>query len=158
MWQNTGGRRGRGFTLTEVVLVVAIMAILTTVAVPAYTDYVSRGKISEATGTLAATRIRMEQYFQDNRTYANSEDKCGITLPTGRYFTYSCAITASGQGYTLTATGGVTGSDASMKGFTYTVNQNDLRATTSVPTGPEGKSLGWSTRDSCWVLKKPGLC
>src|SRR5690606_1858627 len=59
----------RGFTLIELMITVAIIAILAAVAVPSYQDYVRRGKVTEATATLAQFRIKMEQYFQDNQTY-----------------------------------------------------------------------------------------
>jgi type IV pilus assembly protein PilE len=56
----------RGFTLIEVMIVVAIVAILSSVAYPAYTDYVRRGQLQEAFTNLANYRIQMEQYYQDN--------------------------------------------------------------------------------------------
>ena len=62
-------QRYKGFTLIEVMIVVAIIAILATVALPAYTDYVRRGKIAEGTSALLAMKTKMEQYFADNRSY-----------------------------------------------------------------------------------------
>ncbi|HTS84956.1 MAG TPA: prepilin-type N-terminal cleavage/methylation domain-containing protein, partial [Usitatibacter sp.] len=61
-------RQARGFTLIEVMIVVAIIAILAAIAVPSYQDYVTRGRIIEATGGLGDARNKMEQYFQDNRS------------------------------------------------------------------------------------------
>ena len=62
-------QRARGFTLIEVLVVVAIVGILAAIALPSYADYVRRSKIIEATRGLSDFRTRMEQYFLDNRTY-----------------------------------------------------------------------------------------
>ena len=50
-------------------IVVAVIAILAVVAIPAYGDYVIRGKLVDATTQLSDGRIKMEQFFQDNRAY-----------------------------------------------------------------------------------------
>src|SRR5450631_4724882 len=62
--------RSKGFTLIELMIVVAIVAILTTIAYPNYRDYVIRGQLVDATQGLSALRANLERYFQDNRTYA----------------------------------------------------------------------------------------
>ena len=76
----------KGFTLIELMIVVVVIGILSAIAMPAYTDYVKRGKAAEATATLADMRIKMEQFFQDNRTYIG-----GACAPTStvKYFTYT---------------------------------------------------------------------
>jgi len=53
-------------------IVVAIVAILTTIAYPNYRDYVIRGQLVEGTTALASLRANMERYYQDNRTYITS--------------------------------------------------------------------------------------
>lgn len=138
-----------GFTLIEVMIVVAIVAILARIAYPAYLDYVTRSHIPDATSNLATLQTKMEQWFQDQRSYLNGAD-CGgapsTSMPSSSYFTFTCAATATT--YTLTATGIAT---STMNGFTYTVNQDGTRATTSVPSG-------WGTNAGCWVTKKGGVC
>ncbi len=64
--------RNAGFTLLELMIVVAIIAILAAVALPSYRDYVLRGNLVDGTQQLAAYRAQMEQYYQDARTYADS--------------------------------------------------------------------------------------
>ncbi|MBI5918845.1 MAG: prepilin-type N-terminal cleavage/methylation domain-containing protein [Nitrosomonadales bacterium] len=136
-----------GFTLVELLIAVVIVSILGAVAIPAYTDYTKRGKISEATSNLASVRVAMEQYYQDNRSYLNG-GACGATLPaapTVQYFTFTCAATAST--YTVTATG-----SGAMAGFAYTINEANTKASTV--TG----ATGWSGNNACWVTKPGGAC
>ncbi len=58
-----------GFTLIEVMITVAIIAILAAVALPNYIDYVTRSRLVEAKSNLSDMRTRLEQYFLDNRSY-----------------------------------------------------------------------------------------
>jgi type IV pilus assembly protein PilE len=141
-----------GFTLLELMITVVVIAILAAIAIPSYSDYVQRGKLSEAVGQLSTMRVKMEQWFQDNRTYLNSGGTaCGPSMPSAsdgaKYFTYTGACTAST--YTITATGA---SAQGMNNFVYTLNQANSKSTTTVPTGWSGAS------SNCWVLKKDGSC
>src|SRR5688500_3851726 len=52
-----------GFTLIELMIAMAVMAILAAVAMPAYNDYVRRGMLVEATNNLSDMRVRMEQFY-----------------------------------------------------------------------------------------------
>ena len=73
-------RNMSGFTLIELMIAVVVVAILTAIALPSYQEYVTRGKITEATSNLADMRVKLEQFFQDNRTYVGA---CAAG-PTGR--------------------------------------------------------------------------
>jgi len=143
----------KGFTLVELMIVVVIVAILAAVSIPAYSDYVRRGKITEATTALSGLRVRMEQYYQDNRTYLNA-GACGVAMPNAtevKYFTVACPIaTATANAYIITATG-----SGSMNGFTYTIDQSNAKTSTvTVPPAP----AGWSGSATCWVTKPGGIC
>ncbi len=141
--------RSKGFTLIELMIVVAIIGLLARIAFPSYQDYVRRGKIGEATSELAAFRARQEQFFQDNRTYV-SGGTCGAALPTGtKYFTYTCVTphpSLPAPSYLATATG-VAGQG--MSGFAFTIDQNNAR-TTTFP--------GVSGTPACWIYKKGDSC
>jgi type IV pilus assembly protein PilE len=143
----------RGFTLIELMIVVAIVAILAAVAVPAYTSYVLRGKLTEAFSELSGMRVRLEQYYQDNRSYGSTAAQCGLGATyTVKYFTYSCTWGAGGTPQFFTAT--ATGIAAQGTGlFVYTIDQSNAKQTTGVPTG-------WNAPNpnNCWATKPGGTC
>ncbi len=140
-------KKYRGFTLVELMIVVAIISILAVIAVPAYTDYVRRGKIVEATSALSDMRVKMEQYFQDNRNYTSACQAGTVApVPTAtNNFTFSCTPAASTYVVTAQGIGG-------MADFRYTINESNVRRTLGVASGWSGAG------NSCWVLKKDGSC
>ena len=148
--------RSSGFTLIELMVTVAIVAILAAIALPSYSEYVTRSRLMDAHSRLGDLRIQMEKYFQDNRSYMNGAacgiDGAGLALATanadgGRSFDYTCpagALTATT--YSVVATGRAA---KGMTGFTFSVNQ----ANTKASSGP----AGW-TAAACWFVRKDGSC
>lgn len=140
-----------GFTLIEIMIAVAIIAILAAIAVPSYSDYVRRAKIAEATGGLADMRVKMEQFYQDNRTYQTAAPCAAGTAvapPAGvKYFTFTCVATPTT--FTITATGIAPGMD----GFVYTVDQANVQSTTIAP-GSAAANAGYASNATCWVVRK----
>lgn len=146
--------RYRGFTVIEVMIAVAIVALLAALALPSYRDYILRGKLVDAHNALADFRVRQEQFYQDNRRYdGGGLGGCGAAAPTSKYFTFTCVPAAApAQTYLATATG-IAGEG--MGGFMFTVNQANARNT--VVTAP-ASSNGWSSNAGCWVRAKANLC
>ncbi len=146
-----------GFSLIELMIVVAVVAILSAIALPSYQEYVTRGKITEATSNLADMRVKMEQYFQDNRTYVGA-CVAGTTAPlppaaTTRYFDFACpAGNLTATTFLVTATGRAA---QGMGGFFYSVDQANVQA--SVITAP-ALTDGWASNAACWVIRKGGAC
>ena len=143
-------RRQPGFTLIELMIAVAIIAILAAIAVPSYTEYIRRGRVSDATSQLAGMRIKMEQYFQDQRTYQGA-CTAGTVAPkpaSTPSFTFDCpAANLTATTYVVEAIG--IGSMAPAK---YTIDQAGARKTETAPGGWLG------TGNACWVVKKDGSC
>lgn len=141
--------RKNGFTLIEVMVVVAIIGILAAIAIPNYADYVTRSRVPEAISGLSDMRVRMEQYFQDNRTYAGAcVTNTVAPLPTATNFLFACPVLTATT-YSVTATGNNPGP---MAGFSYAVDQSNLRSSTmSSPST-------WTSNANCWVTKRDGSC
>ena len=142
----------RGFTLIEVMIVVAIVAVLAAIALPNYADYVTRSKIIEATTALSDARQRTEQIFLDTRSYATCQtaaDAAQQQLPkegATNTFILRCTPDADPSKYVISATG-----QASMAGFVYTIDQSGAKQTTGAPSG-------WGTNANCWAVRKSGEC
>lgn len=143
----------QGFTLIEMLITVAIIGILSAIAVPQYRDYVTRSRLADASAGLTTMRAQMERYYQDNRTYANTGtfvSPCNNSSTSARTFgsfVIGCTGTLNATQFTLEAVG-----SGQASGFKYTITQQDVRATTAIPTA-------WgSTCTSKWIMKKGDAC
>lgn len=133
----------KGFTLMEVMIVVVVVAILASVGIPIYSDYVIRGKLVQATSGLSEGRIKMEQYFQDFRTYAGGEVRCPAET---EFFTFNCGAPTATL-YTITATG-----KDNLAAYSYSINQDNVRSSNTPMTNPPGVNV------SCWIMKSGDAC
>lgn len=136
-------KTNEGFSLLELLVVMAVIGILAAIAVPAYDDYVIRGKLAEGTSALSDGRVKMEQFFQDNRTYLGGPAPAATST-----FTYA-AGNLSATTYTITATG-----NGKVLGFVMTINETNTKRTTAAPAGWAAATMP----TSCWIAKKGGVC
>lgn len=140
--------QAQGFTLIEVMIVVAIIGILASVGYPAYTDYVRRGQIQEAFTQLSTLRAKMEQYYLDQRNYGTSTGCASDSSASSwngfaatEYFTYECTTASPYQAFTLVAKG----TKGAATNSWYAIDQNGNRTTT--------KFKGTTVNASCWLTK-----
>lgn len=135
----------QGFTLIELMIVVAIIGILAAVALPAYQDYTIRSQISEAVNLADGAKTAVAEFWANTGSAPATNDEAGFAGAAGKY-TSSVAIGANGV---ITATLG-----------------NDVNATVSggtitlTPSAANGTNLTWVCAGDATVLPKylPQVC
>lgn len=100
-------KNNKGFTLIEVMIVVAIIGILAAIAYPSYDEYVKRGNRTEGQAFLNDVAARQERYFSQNNAYVTADAeiaKLGLSSLNSPTDKYTIGLAGGGGGYTLTAT------------------------------------------------------
>lgn len=129
----------RGFSLIELMIVIAIVAILGTIAYPSYQQYVLTSHRVEAKSMLLNAANRQETYFMDFNQYASSAADLNISENSESGF-YHLVISAGVNTYTLFATAsGAQGSDSDC--IIFSIDQDGTRSATR---------LGDAVNNACW--------
>ena len=133
------GHKVRGFTLVELMIVVAIIAIIAAVAYPSYQDSIRKTRRAEAKTDLLQKAQQMERCFTQRTTYVNCTTVLLGNTPSGYYNVTSSGVTATA--FTLTATAiGTQATDTDCA--TFTINEKGSKAAAD--------SGSANTTASCW--------
>src|SRR5688500_5729458 len=106
----------KGFTLIELMIVVAIIGILAAVALPAYQDYTKRAKVSELILAASGCRTSITEYFQ-SATSAASDNGFGCENTTASVSRYVASVATTGADGIVTVTAAATGIGAGVDGL-----------------------------------------
>jgi type IV pilus assembly protein PilE len=143
--------RQRGFTLLELMIVVAVIALLAAIAMPMYIEQIRKGKRAEAAQVIGDIQLRQERFRADNPTYGTLDQLTGSAANSTAYNNalknYTVTVTNNtGTSYTITATRkGDLASDPKCGNFTLT---RAIVAPATIPTEVKGISSGDSKY--CW--------
>jgi type IV pilus assembly protein PilE len=138
-------RRIKGFTLVELMFAVAIVAILTAIALPSYNDYISQSRRTTAKTTLVEAAQWMERFrAENNAVYTGAALPAGLSVspPAGTAFYDIAVTTLTAATYQLSATPRTGGPMAADECGTLTLANDGRRTAAGATTG--------ATYDRCW--------
>jgi len=110
----------KGFTLIELMIVIAIVGILAAVALPAYQDYTIRAKLAEPMAALSEAKSSMAEYFVAMGKLPANATAAGIRTSIGTTLTSSMAVSSDGT-LTVTLTGDASLGDAADEDFSLSL-------------------------------------
>ena len=137
----------RGFTLIELMIVVAIIGILAMIAIPAYLDYAIRSQVANGINLASGAKVAVAEYYQDRGDYPSDNTTAGLAAAAtirGKYVT-QVAVTAGGN---IQVT------------FGNDVNYKIVNAVLTVSATNNDGSLSWACTGDATLIAKwlPPAC
>ena len=116
----------QGFTLIELMIVVAIIGILAAVAIPSYQDYTARAQVTEAVGLSSGFKTGLAEYYADKGTWPTNLTAIGATT-SGKYVASMSITTGSGTtgDVVVSATFKASGVNSGITSSIYALGSND---------------------------------
>lgn len=121
----------QGFTLIELMIVVAIIAILAAIALPAYQDYTIRAQVSEGAALMGGAKIAVTDFWSERGRFPASNSSAGLSSPTAITGSYVTQVEV-GTGGSITASYGKK-ANSKIGGGTCTITPAD-----------QGGSVSWA--------------
>ncbi|AWH47261.1 pilin [Stenotrophomonas sp. ZAC14A_NAIMI4_1] len=115
----------KGFTLIELMIVVAIIAILAAIALPAYQDYVARSQVSEAMTLSGGAKTAVTEYYADKGAFPDTNTKAGLAPAASINGKYVLSVGLSGNGLITATMKGSNSASAKIAGKTFIMTPAD---------------------------------
>ena len=137
----------QGFTLIELMIVVAIIGILAAIAIPAYQDYTIRAQVSEGLNLSGGAKAAVTEYYQDQGLFPTTNVIAGLEIPANITGKYVATVTVGAGGSIAIAYGG----DA---------NDNIVGAVMTMTPTNQGGSVSWACAGDATLVAKwlPAAC
>ena len=130
-------RKHNGFTLIEIMVAVAVLAIIAAIAIPAYEGYITTARESEGSQDMAALRIAQEEFYMENNTYFQGASASALRIASGNLWepaswdpALADAANDAALNFSYVVVPGPTGIATSYNAIA--TGQNDVRATTII--------------------------
>jgi type IV pilus assembly protein PilA len=136
----------QGFTLIELMIVVAIIGILAAIAIPAYQDYTIRAQVSEGLNLSAGAKAAISEYYMDRGTFPTTNALAGLSVNTTIAGNYVTSVTVT-NGIITVAYGGQ-------------ANTSITGATLELSPGTTAGAVNWDCRAALILVDKwlPAAC
>ena len=141
----------KGFSLIELMIVIAILGILAVIALPAYQDYTARAQVSEAILLMEGQKSAVVEYYADKGKWPASNTDAGIATNTSIQGKYVAQVDVGGNGV-ITATMKSADVNKEIVGKTVSLTPHATTATTTTAGGTPGATANGSFTWTC----KPG--
>lgn len=122
----------KGFTVIELVIIVVIISILATIAIPAYQNYVIRGRVAEALSYGSHAKVAVTEYYQTQGTFPTNNTQAGLSSGT---------LTASNVSAVLISQGGIITITTSIRNATGTLTLTPTATSSGINWSCEALSL-----------------
>lgn len=131
----------KGFSLIELMIVIAILGILAVIALPAYQDYTARAQVSEAILLMEGQKSAVVEYYADKGKWPTSNTEAGIATNTSIQGKYVAQVDVGGAGV-ITATMKKADVNKEIEGKTVSLTPTATTATTANAASGQGSGIG----------------